>query len=281
MKVLLIGVGTVGEAIAKLSAAGRGWSGWCSRTTTSTGPGGSRRQVGDPARHPVGAHRRLGCVGGRGARARARRRPGDERGRSPIPDARVRGRAGRGCRLHGHGREPVGAASHRPVPVARRQARATGSSSSRRSGSAGAGSRWSAWAWIPGSRTCSLHTLRSTCSTRSTRSTSVTAATCASRAMASPRCSPSGPPSRSASIHPSSGSGARLADHGAVRGARAVPVPRGYRAGRVRPRGARGGDPHAALASTWPRSPSSTPSARVHRGAADAPSHRASTGTLR
>ena len=192
-----------------------------------------------------------------------------------LPDARLPGRARRGRRLHGHGRQPVRAASHRPVPPARASSSATGSSSWPPSGSAAAASRWWAWAWTRACRRSSRRTPRSTCSTRSTRSTSATAATCASRTTASPPCSPSGPPSRSASTRPSCGSRSTgFSHHGAVRGAGAVHLPRGHRPGGVRPRRARGGHPRAPLAVAHQGHLQVRPRRRVHRRAQDAPQHR-------
>ena len=53
MRILLVGVGTVGEAIARLAAARPWWSRWSSRTTTSPGPTPLQAVVGDAARFPV------------------------------------------------------------------------------------------------------------------------------------------------------------------------------------------------------------------------------------
>ena len=151
LKVLLVGVGTVGEAIAVVSREqSLARDGWCSPTTTSTAHSRSRpcSVAGSAARPldvPGRAHRCPRPVAGRRARARARRRPGHERGRSSLrPVALRRGVRGR-HRLHGHGRVPVRAARDRPIPPVRRAARRP---PVRRSTTRGRlPVAWRSWAW--------------------------------------------------------------------------------------------------------------------------------------
>ena len=69
--------------------------------------------------------------------------------------------------------------------------------------------RWSAWEWTPAWPTSLPPTPPSTTSTRCTRCMSATAATSRFPATPSPRCSASGPPSRSASTRRSSGTPVR------------------------------------------------------------------------
>ena len=91
MKVLLIGLGTVGEAIARLSAG----KPWLEQMVLADHDLDRARR--SPPRsvtatsHPDCAHRCVRHRCGRGARPPVRRRPRDERRRPTLRDARVRG----------------------------------------------------------------------------------------------------------------------------------------------------------------------------------------------
>ena len=248
LKVLLVGAGTVGEAIAKLAAASRGWSGWCSPTTTSTGRARSRRcSATEPqTTFPAGASTPAISAAVVQLAREPRRRPGHERRRSALR-ARLRWRARGRRRLHGHGGQPVRAACPPIRSTGRASCSATASSPGRRSGRRGPPGAPRAGHGPRPDRGVRALRRRSTSSTRSTRSTSATAATCASRATASRRSSPSGRPSRSASTRPSSGSaGAASSTTEPFSAPEPFVFPEGIGPGRVRQRRARGGHPRAA-----------------------------------
>ena len=132
------------------------------------------------------------------------------------------------------------------------------------------------------SATCSRATPPTTCSARSTSSAPATARTwwCATRraTRSSRRRSASGRRSRSASTRPSSGrrtaAGTRRPPFSRAGGLR---LPRGHRPGRVRQRRARGGAAHAALGRREARHLQVRPRRRVHRRPARPSTSSAST----
>ena len=163
MRVLLIGVGTVGESIARLSAS----HDWCEAMVLADYDVARARTLADsPGRHgalPGHPDRRPQPRGGDRGGPRPPRGPGHERRRPAVRDARVQRRARRRCELHGHGHEPVPAAS-RPtrseVPGVKLgdEQFAHG----RRVGERAAGWRWWGWAWTRDCRTSSPRTPPST-----------------------------------------------------------------------------------------------------------------------
>ncbi len=202
LKVLLVGAGTVGEAIAKI-AKGKPWlERWCSPTTTSIERARSRRcSATAPRRRSRRAFVDASDIGAVVSLAREQgvdliMNAADPRFVPALFDAAFEA----GIGLHGHGRQPVRAGRERPVPHARACCSATTSSPRHdawrgrrppRAPRDGHGPR-------PHRRVRPLRRAASS-STRSTRSTSATAATCTSRATPSRRSSASGRPSRSAS----------------------------------------------------------------------------------
>ena len=232
MRVLLVGAGTVGEAIAKVAADRRPWLEQMVVADYDLGPrAASSVDSIQPRRRYIARSIDASSPAAVAEAAQApRRRPGDERGRPAVRDADLRRRARRERQLHGHGDEPV--AANAGNPFEKPGIKLGDEQFARRPTGAGrAGWRWSAWAWTPACRTSSPPTPRSNLfdATALTRSTSATAATWRSPVSPSRRCSASGRRSRSASTRRSSGSDGGVAHHGAVQRGRDVPLSRGHR----------------------------------------------------
>ena len=199
MKVLLVGVGTVGEAIARLSA-GRPW---LERMVLADHDLDRARriagEIGDDSSHPAAL---IDASDERAVEELARAHDVDLvmnavdprfvmpvfRARSPPTPTTWTWRSARPRRIRPTRTGPSGASS------------ATSSSRWTPSGVNAAGSPWSGRGSAPAWPRCSPPTPPSTSSTRSTTSTSAPAVTCGSRVTRSRRCSRSGRPSRSASI---------------------------------------------------------------------------------
>ncbi len=202
MKVLLVGVGGVGEAIAVLTKD----KPWVEKLVLADYNVDRAKEVWDEARlagsHAGGVHRcrRQGADRGAGSQARGRSDP--QRGRPGVQRGHLRRRVRGGLQLHGHGDDPVHCSSHRPVQRPRRQAGRLPVRAGRRRGRRRACLPSWAWAWSRAWRTCSPSTPRRTSSTRSRRSACATAPTWRCGVTSSPPTSPSGPPSRNASTLP-------------------------------------------------------------------------------
>ena len=107
MRVLLVGAGTVGEAIAKV-AADRDWLEHMLVTDYDLDRAQVRRRLDQPRRQVRGASDRCLVRGARRARGQGpRHRPGHERGRPAVRAAHLRRRARGRRQLHGHGHEPL------------------------------------------------------------------------------------------------------------------------------------------------------------------------------
>ncbi len=199
MKVLLVGVGGVGEAMAVIAKD----KPWLEKLVLCDYNVDRAKEVqaklGDAARMPGGVHRRGRQGADRGAGPQARGGPDPQRGGPGVQRGHLRrGLRGR-LQLHGHGHDAV----HRRTPTdpfnkPAASSWATTSSSAPPTGRRRACWRSWAWAWSRAWPTCSPGTRRSTCSTRSRRSASATAPTWRCGATSSLPTSPSGPPSRSA-----------------------------------------------------------------------------------
>ena len=212
-------------------------------------PGPPRRGLDRGRGEPPGrAHRRLGRVGGGGARPRPRGGPGDERGRPALPDAGLRGRPGGGRGLHGHGvslsqPHPTDPFTTPGVKLGDEQfalARRVGVA--RPPGARRAGHGPGALGGVRGAR-AEAPVRRGPRDQRPRRR----------------RPAHRGPRLRDGVLHldhdrgvpqPAHrvGEGAGLLHPAAVLGAGALHLPGGHRAGGVRPGGARGGHPHPARA---------------------------------
>ena len=122
MKVLLVGVGGVGEAIAVI-AKDKPWVEklvLCrlQRRPGQRGPG----QGGLAGAHAGGVHRRGRQGADRGAGAQARGRPHPQRRGPGVQRGHLRRRLRGRLQLHGHGHDPVHPSCDRPLQHVRRQA---------------------------------------------------------------------------------------------------------------------------------------------------------------
>ena len=207
MRILVVGAGGVGSAVAPIAARrdffehDRRRRLRRDRAERTVARAGRRRAVqrraGRRLEAPTTSPR---CV------ARARHHPRPERGRPALRHAHLRRRLRRRRGLPRHGDVAVAAAPGEPVRRDRRQARRRAVRPGRGLVRGRAGWRWSGWASSPGCPTSSPAMPPTTSSARSTRSASATARTWSSTATTSRRRSRSGPRSRSASTRRSSGS---------------------------------------------------------------------------
>ena len=202
MRILLVGVGTVGESIARLAATHP----WCESMVTAdydtARAEALQASLGDASRFPV-EHI---DAGDRAAVAALARRHRCDLVMNAVDPQFVMSLFEAPSRRRQTTWTWRSASPRRTRPIhsdCRASSLATSSSHETRSGGAPAGLRCWGWAWTPACPTSSPGTPTTTCSTMSTRSTFATAATSPSPATPSPRCSASGPRSRSASIRPS------------------------------------------------------------------------------
>ena len=268
MRILVVGAGGVGAAVAADRAAPRLLrADRRSPTSTRRAPQAVVDRLGDD-RFAAAQRRRLRRGGDRRARSRERRRRDPERVRPALQPADLRGRVRRRLHLPRHGDDAL-----EPHPSALRGAGVmlgdAQFAAARALGGARACSRSSGSASSRGSPTSSRATRPTTSSRRSTRSACATApnlvvdgydfAPTFSIWTTIEEC-----------LNPplDLGARARLVHDRAVLRAGGVRLPGGHRPGRVRQRRARGGRARPALGRLQPRHVQVRARRRVHRRAA-------------